>query len=664
MNFQAILYNPTKYDSGVQSGFIVFPHSMEQPAGWGEPYTTGAGAPIEPGTAGGPNPNRVVGISKGAWKRRKSVYHQAVGNIDWRGPWRDVKKQERRFIITVNGPPARHWNPGNFVYDGEPKHREIYMDGKVLSCAPYPVLGAAFCEHTDPITEQKVKTLVAICKNGMVDEVYTRPLPTPIRYDSLTDAVREGMEALADSQYNPNGWVFRSASYVLDQGYAPDTPWFFNEDGTQARTMRRRKIVFTDAAGQDREEDSFIEMLMNYSPVSHNVVFLDIEIGSDYCPVDTGGNQIAVWEQIFRGTEEPWTDVEPGPGGVVHNWEEDWVSYALFMQGDHKVAVDWDDVRGAWVYAWLNYDCHFGVQQFWTLGVDTGGPSPNTGNTQGQKYPPSDFDSFGDHTPWVGLGSNQKIKLNIGYTITDIALSFYLGWGLIGTKSMMLGGGPTEEDPYFYFWDSIDTFIHHVDLRSKLIVGYVRYNNILYDYETTADLTTYSEKMEVGGKNFDIPVNTGDIYNRFTEEVVNLGYIFSMMGWTTVERDAWADADLGVSVAEPEQIEGRTYQGVPMNVNDDASIWEPAWRTFFKGAYWTDLENPYLQRPEVNHYFMHPTYCYREGVFASNEKDHTVLSLIYPDTNNGEEKVHTQLWPDGDLGALVGGDRFHTGGPI
>jgi hypothetical protein len=656
-DFQAILYNPIQYDSGVQAGFIVFPHSTEQPAGWGQPYVTETGEDIDPGTPGGPNPNRVVGITKGEWKRRKSSYHQAVGNIDWRGPWRDTKKQERRFVITVNGPPSRHWNPGSFVYEGVSRNHEIYTDGKVLSCAPYPVLGAAFCVHTDPLTEQTVRTLVAICKNGMVDELYTRPYPSPIKYENLTDDVRAQMEELADSQSNPNGWVFRAASYQLDNGFAPDTPWFFNEDGTQARTMRRRTMVYTDANGEDREEQTFVELVMQYTPVSHTGLFYDLD--------DQLNNRMTTFQEMWRQSDHTWIDPEDQfHDGVYHKWKENSASGTVFTIGNHKVAVDWSIDDGAWVYGWFDVYNARSVQQFWTDGDDPGGTShPNNSRHDGNQYPATGVPFFGDHTAGVYLGCNDHVNLLIGTNLQNPALKFYLGWGLIGTKSMMLGGGPTEEDPYFYFWDSIDVFLHHVDLRSKMIVGYVRYDSILYDYTLTANLSYYYEKMEVGGKNFDTPVLKGDIYNRFTSEVVDLGYIFDNIGWTYAEMQDWEKVDVGTE-EDPQRIEAYTYQDVQITKNDDESIWEPSFKTFYKGAFWTSLENAYLWRRQINDYVMRVDYCYREGVFASNEKDHSILSFVYPDNNGGEEQTQTQMWPEGDLGALVGGNQFHPGGPI
>jgi hypothetical protein len=430
-DFQALLCNPTKYEAGIQTGFIVFPHSNDQPAGWGEPFYNNDGSSIEPGTPNGPNPNRLVGFAKSLWKRKKDKYHQAVGNIDWRGPWRNVKKRERRHIITVNGPSQRHWNAaGAFVYDGVEENHEVYCDGKVLSVAPLPVLGAAFCTHVDAITGETVKTLIVICKNGLVDEVYTRPYPAPVIMEELTDDVRVRMRRMADSQTNPLGWVFRTASAALNKGYAPDTPWFFNESGTQARAMRRQLVEYTDDLGVDRSEDNFVEMIMRFVPQSYTANFEDLSADA------LVANKITMVETMWRVHDSQWTDVIADAYGVYHLWEENWVEGKWWSQGKHKVAVDWDSDRSVWVYAWLEFSTYHGIQQQWSYGIDPNGTNhPNNGNTQGKRYPPNSVPNFMDHAPMVALGATDFVYLLIGTNPITPDLKFYLGWGLQRKKT-------------------------------------------------------------------------------------------------------------------------------------------------------------------------------------------------------------------------------------
>jgi hypothetical protein len=171
--------------------------------------------------------------------------------------------------------------------------------------------------------------------------------------------------------------------------------------------------------------------------------------------------------------------------------------------------------------------------------------------------------------------------------------------------------------------------------------------------------------MELGGKNFDTPVNKGDVYNRYTAPVQDIGYVYSLVSWTQAEMDAWPEVDVGADQDNPERLQTYSYQNVPIEKNYDHSVWEPQVRDFFRTEFWTTaIKNPWFTRYTVNDYLMHPEYCVREGVFASNEKDHTIVSFEYEDLNSKEKTMQTQMWPAGDLGSLVGGDRFNKGGPV
>jgi len=653
-NFSAVLMNPIKYKDGIGAGFIVFPHSDAVPEGWGEPYFADDGSPIEPGTEGGPNPNRLVGYVDAVWKRFKNKRYQAVGNIDWRGPWKSLD-MKKRLILTWNGPTARYWNPqGAFIYDGNPDAHEIYRDGKVLVVAPYPVLGAALTQHTDAKTQETVQTLVVLCKNGMLEEVYVkRPWPSPVIRENMTDAVRETMKLLKDEQ-NPNGWMLIATSYELEGSYAPDAPWFFNEEGTMAKTIKRSERIYTDELGEERTEDKYVEVTMTYTPSVNNALFYDTD--------ESGQNTITYWQTCDRFSDRIWYD----PDG--HKWSEDGTNFTIFTRGTVRVAVDWDTDAYDWVYGFLDVDCGRTGSQYWTVGVDGAGePNPkNTGSHVGYRYPPSDVPFIDDHTEQVWLGAKENVYLLVGPDSANPDLKFYLGWGLIGSKSMMFGGSPQDQDWTFAFWDSIDVHLHHLDLRSKLIVGYVRYDSYHYD-DAVTQVYYYNEKMEIYGNDFNVPVQTGSVIARNTSAQENLVNGDAGVGWTRAQKDAWAS----VNVAQ--EIVCSTFQNRWSTINDDHALWEPDFKSFYYMGFWQPagaaefgVENTFFRRRELNDYLIHPDRCYREGVFATNEENQTLFSFKYValDDKGATQNIATHLYPEGDLGALVSGDQYHQGGPV
>lgn len=185
---------------------------------------------------------RLIYQSDGLWKLHEKP-GMVAGNIDWKGPNRNGQTT----VLTWEGPPTRYFPGGQFTPN-------VYRNGEIFAVAPHLVLGAAI--HRDATGRQ---WLVVICKDGMRDVVYRRPdrkSNSPTLYDPVT---------------NPEGWQvigdFAHASPTFEEA---DTPWFFNESGNEAQTMRRGykwglvhevwlyrlKIVIADGAAQLTNEDN------------------------------------------------------------------------------------------------------------------------------------------------------------------------------------------------------------------------------------------------------------------------------------------------------------------------------------------------------------------------------------------------------------------------
>src|SRR5512141_574030 len=541
--FTTLLTEPIKYEEGVQAGFIVFPHSDEVPKGWGEPYFDANKNPIWPGTPNtdqnpAPNVNRAVGIVKNnVWKMRRSADWQVAGAIDWWGPWKTTKHTKRK-VLSWHGPPERYFNPNNaFVYSNlNPKHKEIYTDGKLLDIAPYPVLGAALTTWNKPKTEgtgtEPETLLVVIVKNGAIDEAYSKVAGGVTIYAKVTDEMRMAKSRIQSDEF-PNGWTFCGAFKGPSGMVDPEVPWFFNGDGTKARTMRRQVKTFTNERQQEKTQNAYVELFFTFNPSTKGCSF-------DY----TDEDKKFTYKEVCKKTHPTWTDVEADQWGLYHDWQEDTVDLKVTCKGTVKVAVDWSTVDNAWRYAWFDVDDYRWETQFWTVGIDDpGAPHTNNGSHTGKRYPASAVPKPGDHTenPWMYVREFRWLKM--GKEMANPALALAIGIAVVGTKQFaQTGVYDPNVDPIFYFWESLDVFLHHFDLRTFLITGRMRYDAI-YVPQDGAGVGTqryYSEIMEWGAVVPNWPWDESSFFSRYTTPVgADANSVFY---WTREQMQSWPEA--------------------------------------------------------------------------------------------------------------------------
>lgn len=661
--FSAVLMEPVKYKSGVAAGFIVFPRSQEVPTGWGEPYETADGTPIWPGTAGGPNPNRLVGYltDDSAWKMKRSKIYQVAGAIDWWGPWINTKTKKKRYVVSCNGPVSRYWNPaGAFVYGSSETHQEVYMNGRLLSVAPFPVLGAALCTWNKPNENGQGTTketlLVVICKNGTYDEMYCRKRGSLTLYEEVTEELRIAMSALK-SDNTPDGWEKIATSLADTGSYPPETPWFWNELGTAARTIRRRTETFTNEEGESKTQDQHVELGFTFNPTNKTGSFVSYI------------NQVSQiqYSETVSKTHPTWTDMVADQWGLYHDWQEDWLEWEGTQTGRIKVAVDWSNDLNAWVYGWFDVDDRRRANQYWTVGIDPMGMQhTNYGSHAGTAYPPSDpyVPQIRDHTESQWLGIDERRSLLIGRTATNPLLKFVVGYGQSGTKSAY-DGLPDGEDTAFYYWESFDVHIHHADLRSMLIVGLIRFDQMLVN-DVTAGLTYHYEENEMGSVESEWSFTEADFFSSYTAEIEEWDWPWigfdraTMEDWPEAYEEAWSVSD---------------YQGEWGTANDNEDIFSPDIKDYYLSALFhptgptpdgTTIENPQFRRRTLNDIFLHPDRCYREGQFSSAENNSQLVTFEFQNRATREMEVATRLYPvDDDLSNLTkGGTKFNGGGTI
>jgi hypothetical protein len=639
------LIEPVKWRNGVMAGFIVFPHSDEQPAGWGEPYYATDGSPIWPGTPDGENPNRAIGYTADGWRMKRSSMWQVAGAIDWWGPWKS-DKQEKRFVVSVNGPNARHFNPGGvFQYDGDDKHHEIYMDGKLLSIAPLPVLGAALCqwEKLNPDGNYVTTyTLVCVCKDGTSEVALARPGSlSGTAYDSVTDDMRTGLKKYR-SDTNPNGWVVVCNASMPSGAAPPETPYFFGADAQQARAMRRVVKEFTNEEGETKTQNAYAEAIFTFNPATNTGNIGYIEPAED--------EMVRYHEDIVK-THPTWTDPIEGD-----NWQEDIVIANTEQRGTVKIAVEWNYDVNDWVYGWLEIFDRRRIEQYWTEGTS----GTNIGNYTGRRYPPGDVPFPGDHTaaPWLGVSERRTLK--IGKLISAPIVSVTIGYGQSGSKQLAeTGVEDNSEDPYFYFWDSLDMFIHHLDMRSMLIAGRIRYDTMLLPQSgpNYGMLEWYYEIMETASPSMsDVPWDEDSFFYRHTSET-SLPYNALFFEWYRSTMNTWPDAyDFSWDTTD--------YQGAVSTANSGGSKYDPELDTYYLPGFFDTVENPNFHRFDVDDYFMLVQHCHREGQFSSDEKDNMLVTYEYIHEGKNEPEQGQRLYPvDGVLADICkGGEKFHGGG--
>jgi len=172
---------------------------------------------------------RLVYKKGNAWKVRSTDY--SAGNIDWKGMYVDGKPSR---TLSWNGPLLRHFPSGTVEQSGL-FTEAIFQDGDVWVFTPARVLAAAITKDADGKSEWLVAICMGLDANGEYqDVVYRRPNRQSTN-SKIYDPVNE-----------PDGWhEIGRITPPAGTRNLPHSPWFFNGDGTEAQTMRRKEGYVT-----------------------------------------------------------------------------------------------------------------------------------------------------------------------------------------------------------------------------------------------------------------------------------------------------------------------------------------------------------------------------------------------------------------------------------
>ena len=332
------------YEPAPKKGIFVRPASDAAPGGWSPERHPDTGAPILPGTPDGARPYRVLrreADESGEWN---CVHHAGTffyGEIDWRGGLKSISKpQEGRWRLSYHGPNSRYFGTDAFSYGNEETHNNVYMEGRCIAVAPFPVLGAALQVEELGDGNREI-TLVVACKSGTADAFYTRRFKGGgVLRNAYTEEFRNSSMELFHEIHNPDGWV-ALGSFTLDtsvtQGdscdvYGARAPWFFNESGDKAVCTRECDVSFSiEAVPVTHRGYNHYRATLTNSAVSYE------DLGN------TNGFSFDVETEILRQPNHVsvtrWPDYRYPL--ATHVWEVYTVDQKMRMSGDYRVAVDY-----------------------------------------------------------------------------------------------------------------------------------------------------------------------------------------------------------------------------------------------------------------------------------------------------------------------------------
>jgi len=616
--FNHFFENPTKWISPTGNGFVIFPHTDSVQEGWGEPITED-NLPTE----GGYNNHSYLFFNdEGVWENTwADKTKQIAGNIDWKGEWIDEKTKEHRQTITWNGHKCRYLNQfgdGYYGYENEQRSNEIYQNGGFLTVGPAPVLSAAIIKDSGKDNQGRENTtqyIVIICYENKQDVAYFKELLDPTNIEDI-DYYQDwkDIQSIKKDDENPDGWeIINSLGFQILAGQNTDvatkhlSPWFFNELGTQARTMRLTERRFTDEGGTGKNRFVWSEYTF--------VLQINNGVATGYfhnLGVDTK-DKIVFTDKADKESST-WTDP------VSNDWREDHIAIEVTNIGFLKFAVDWDVNKGHWVYGWINYDNSCLIEQYWSYGLS----GANLGDRNGYQDPPG-YTGKGNHTPQSWLGLYDRVSIEVGKNREDIDFKLYVGVTILGSEAEFLGDNdPSDTD--INFISSYNLYLHHMDLRSGLFAGYIREEQALFEQWVKFYFTT--------SPNVDINLPTVNYLKQHLEwigkatETNNLDYVFpgvqsnteeygetitlkkfEQMGWITALPtitfewyDMWNNWPLNFS----ETFTRTDYHGTPNTDNiiipadppnepGQPGIYQPDYRLYFRNkVYWQNKDSlPY-----------------------------------------------------------------------
>ncbi len=630
-----------KYVGRSNKGFFVKPTSDDNADGWGTPLTDANGNDLTPGTPGGPYPVKFIGKTRtGEAKCRHKPGTHLYGNISWMGKKKSETNTSRgKWVLTFHGPNTRYFPVDDFVYGNEEKHNDIYCEGRCISVAPHPVLGAALRKYNKPDGTPAFR-LVVICKSGTDDLVYIRECSPTLGVTAIGygETFVNAQKKAYDFATNPDGWRLIGTLKCTEsnQGFERTvkmarTPWFFDSTGKIAQCMREAEIKFYRQPGEDVTQDGYVRYKVTVSDDNATLTVVD----------NTPGFTYTLTGAVKHRPDYSANTVFPAFSGfpvTMHYWKVWTILVDIVGTGEYVIAVDYDDTEEKLLKVELKVDkqCH----QWIYVGIDNEKGSTGFSNQDyiyGDAYPyffDPDFVPYegdGSSTFWVHIDEGLFLRSN------KIKDNFWLWRRLSGTQTEFETGIRNLKDVYLYFTYDSRIYPHYYSIPRPHISFYTEES--MFQRQERFDYTgEYYCKKE----DFDYS-DAKAFMNKQQDKVVvpNTGnYEGADKAWR------WTDLLLYWS-AEPTYT--RTFTVIDGRYPTDYvhPAVEPDPKDFFDNSYLTFIGN----MPTIKEMLQSIANNYREGNHAEDTitPPNFCASIKYKDENDLDKYYNVFNGKEGEL---------------
>lgn len=487
-----------KYEYPPLKGFFLHPKSDEADAGWTVTTNENTGEVNIPGTPGGGGTYRFIGwgLKGGAgWKVHHTPGDFFYGEIDWVGKQKNPDLPTHgKYRLSYHGPNTRYFGTDQFTYGSSSDHNNIYMEGRCIAVAPYPVLGAALrIEKEEPTPDQveegavprDVLVLVAVCLDGSEEKVLRKVIPSfsyGVTRTKYTDEFRKLEMEMFDDEDFPLGWEM-IGSFSITEGTqhggatleSPRVPWFFNESGTRAVCVRECSVKIT-IDGTEETQESYHKFSLTVSDGARNASYDDEG-------QDGPGFTVRVATKATRAPD--WVNETKWPNTyspkLTHKWAVVDIRQHITMNGYIVVASDFrgdEEVNIKYQISHYTRQNHFMYR-----GIDTEENIP-----EGYASYRNTNDIYGDVVYVNSLNLTVDMVQNpYGVTVPTILQdeeAFLVFPGdekhhiyrrFSGTRSMFETGESDPNDPYTFFVFTLTQYPHVADLRQPYIASFIDY---------------------------------------------------------------------------------------------------------------------------------------------------------------------------------------------
>lgn len=645
----------TKYVSPDGKGVYVKPSSGFAPGGWGEPRRAEDGTPIIPGTPGGPLPYTLIAERAGVFKATSTKYRQVSGNISWWGPYRDAAKPEKgRFALSYLGPKLRYFREIDFNYGSSPSHNEIYYLGNYAAVAPGPVTGACLrtAPYIDSVTGQTVQgtyIYAAVYRNGQ-DEFYRK------RWDFsiippyvMTDELRVAAMRSYDAVQRPFGWqLIGTFARPGDTYFGPETPWFFNEAGTEAAHVRRKRFSFDNGTTEFVEENVMERLVATVNNTSVSVQ-------------NIGNAPPMIYTEEITKTHPFFT--LPDILGYPHDWQEDHVKVVVNLTGEQFVFGDYID--GVLQWGKIRYEMQRRQVGYYTKGVDPAsyditylGQTKNISN-RNLRVGPRQHNFFeynytdtayvpeeGDHEFTIWIGHQELIRLYVGPAADPERDYIDLHYFNNGTSDEWEGNPRQDTSPYLFFYQFYTRYPRGLfDMRKLAFLSQDQHKYGLYQ--------TVPREASVTHKFKDTLYTAANTSGADYTAVNQSSFAYVDYGWPVADVDTWAQTIFVTLTRE-------TYEGKWPDDNHAAEIQVPGNKTFYYLQSNDDIRKSWPTIDELLHGAANQ--CLGNGVIT--DQGTICFSVEVPSVENpGVTVLVSDHKPAGAPASIVGfGDKFYPVG--